>query len=94
MEKTLFFYDLETSGLSVLDQILSFAGIRVDAQTLEEITSSRKHICLGITYLEPLPSASTEFYFTVILEIFFHSSCPYESYEATSALHKGRSDKQ
>jgi exodeoxyribonuclease-1 len=35
-EPTLFFYDLETSGLSVLDQILSFAGIRVN-MALEEL---------------------------------------------------------
>ncbi|UTC24631.1 hypothetical protein MMH89_00425 [Candidatus Comchoanobacter bicostacola] len=37
MSKTLLFYDLETNGLTSLDQILSYASIRVDLNTLELI---------------------------------------------------------
>ncbi|MEC7030834.1 MAG: exonuclease domain-containing protein [Pseudomonadota bacterium] len=35
--KTLLVYDLETSGLTPFDQVLQYAAIRLDAETLEEI---------------------------------------------------------
>lgn len=39
--KTLLVYDLETSGLTPCDQILQYAAIRLDADTLEEISRDK-----------------------------------------------------